>query len=144
MRRAFFDTFWHYTFRNVPLIVGGDLTVYLVYKGQRRHRTPFFHIFQFIDIYRAKFPTTPLYTWVNGPRTIDCRLDRFYVPLSWKNLVSNVTAKPFVYSDHSLIRTVGHSKTRGPGTVEPRYNEVPCITNDIVQPGRSYSKMYGT
>ena len=71
-----------------------------------------------IDIYRAKFPNTPMYTWVNGPRTIGCRLDWFYVPLSWKNLVSNVTAKPFVYSDHSLIRmacTVGHSRSRGPG-----------------------------
>ena len=24
-RKAFFDTFWQYTFRNVPLIVGGSL-----------------------------------------------------------------------------------------------------------------------
>ena len=42
------------------------------------------------------------------------RLDRFYVPLSWKNLVSSVTAP--VYSDHSLIRmtcTVGHSRFHG-------------------------------
>ena len=34
-------------------------------------------------------------------------------------------------------------------TVEPRfnkplYNEVLAITNDILQPGQSYSKMYGT
>ncbi len=32
------------------------------------------------------------------------------------------------------------------GTVEPRFNEplVLGITNDIRQPGQSYSKMYGT
>ena len=28
-------------------------------------------------------------------------------------------------------------------TVEPCYNEIPAITNDILQPGQSYSKMYG-
>ena len=36
-----------------------------------------------------------------------------------------------------------------PSTVEPRfnkplYNKVRGITNDILQPGQSYSKMYGT
>ena len=28
-------------------------------------------------------------------------------------------------------------------TVEPRFNEVFDITNDILGPGQSYSKMYG-
>ena len=31
-----------------------------------------------------------------------------------------------------------------PGFNEPLYNEVLGITNDILQPGQSYSKMYGT
>ena len=111
-RKAFFDTFWQYTFRNVPLIMGGDFNcVPCVQRDKFRGDGAFgdkgvFELHSFtnsnslIDIYRAKFPNTPLYTWVNGPRTIGCRLDRFYVPLSWKNLVSNVTAKPFAYSDH--------------------------------------------
>lgn len=28
--------------------------------------------------------------------------------------------------------------------IEPLYNEVPCITNDILQPGQSYSEMHET
>ena len=129
-RKVFFDTFWHYTLRHVPLIVGGDFNcVPHVQKDKFGGDYTFgdkavteLHSFtdsqSLVDIYRSKFPNTPLYTWVNGPRTIGCRLDRFYVPLSWKNQVSNVTAKPFPYSDHSLIRmncAVGHSKPRGPG-----------------------------
>ena len=126
-RKVFFDTFWQYTFRHVPLIVGGDFNcVPNVQKDKFGGDNTFgdkgvteLHSFtdsqSLVDIYRSKFPNTPLYTWVNGPRTIGCRLDRFYVPLSWKNQVSNVTAKPFAYSDHLLIRmncAVGHSKPR--------------------------------
>ena len=122
--------FWQYTFRNVPLIVGGDFNCVPCLQRDKFGGDDAFgdkgvtelHSFtnsnSLIDIYRAKFPNIPMYTWVNGPRTIGCRLDRFYVPLSWKNLVSNVTAKPFVYSDHLLIRmtcTVGHSRSRSPG-----------------------------
>ena len=46
-------------------------------------------------------------------------------------------------------RVYSHLITQGTCTVEPRfneplYNEVLGITNDVLQPGRSYSKMYGT
>ena len=129
--KAFFDTFWQYTFHNMPLIVGGDFNCVPCVQRDKFGGDDAFgdkgvielHSFtnsnSLINIYHAKFPHTPLYTWVNGPCTIGCWLDRFYVPLSWKNLVSNVTAKSFVYSDHSLIRitcTVRHSRSRGPGT----------------------------
>ena len=115
-------TLWQYTFCNVSLIVGGDFNCVLSVQKDKFGGDDTFgdkgvvqlHSFtnsnSLIDIYRYKFPNTPLYTWVNGRRTIGCRLDRFYVPLPWKNIVSNVTAKTFVYSDHLLIRmtcTVG-------------------------------------
>ena len=95
-RKVFFDTFWHYMFHNVPLIVGGDFNcVPSVQKDKFGGDDAFgdkgiteLHSFTnsnaLIDIYRAKFPNTPMYTWVNGPRTIGCRLDRFYMPLSCK------------------------------------------------------------
>ena len=125
--KAFFYTFWQYTFCNVPRIVGGDFKC--VQRDKFGGDDTFadkgvteLHSFtksnSLIDIYRFKFLNTPQYTWVNGPRTIGCQLDRFYVPLSWKNIVSNVTAKPFVYTDPSMIRmtsTVGHSRSRGQG-----------------------------
>ena len=37
-----------------------------------------------------------------------------------------------------------HSLRSGGATVEPLYNEVLGITNDCLQPGQNYSKMYGT
>ena len=92
-RKAFFYAFWQYTFRNMSLIVGGDFNCVLsVQKDTFGGDDTFgdkgvFELHSFtnsnslIDIYRYKFPNTPLYTWVNGPRTIGCRLDRFYVPL---------------------------------------------------------------
>lgn len=71
-----------------------------------------------IDIFRAKNPNDTMYTWVNGPRTIGCWLDRFYMPWAWKNQVSSITATPFAYSDHSLVQMqfmVGKSNPCGRG-----------------------------
>ena len=120
-RRSFFDTFWQYTFRNVPLVLGGDFNCV---PDVRRDKFGGDDTFSFtgvnslIDIYPAKFPTRSAYTWVNKAHTVGCRLDRFYVPQSWETQVSDVTVKPYAYSDHQLIRmtyTVGKHNPRGKG-----------------------------
>ena len=42
------------------------------------------------------------------------------------------------------MRLITIAFTVEPRFNEPLYNEVHGITNDILQPGQSYSKMYGT
>ena len=53
-----------------------------------------------------------------------------------------------VIKHDGLLRTIElsltFSNTVEPRSNEPLYNEVLGITNDILQPGQSYSKMYGT
>ena len=129
-RRSFFDTFWQYTFRNVPLVLGGDFNCVPDVRRDKFGGDDTFgdkgitelHSFtganSLIDIYRVNFPTRSAYTWVNKAHTVGCRLDRFYVPQSWETQVSDVTVKPFAYSDHQLIRmtfTVGKHNPRGKG-----------------------------
>lgn len=129
-QKAFFDTLWLHTFHNIPTIVGGDFNCVPDVRKDKFGGDDSFgdkgilnlHSYTenlaLIDIFRAKNPNDTMYTWVNGPRTIGCRLDRFYVPRAWKNKVSSITATPFAYSDHWLVQmqfTVGKSNPRGRG-----------------------------
>ena len=75
--KAFFDMFWQYMFQNVPLIVGRNFNcVPCVLRDKfggafGNKGVTELHSFtdsnSLIDIYCAKFPNTPQYTWVNGP-----------------------------------------------------------------------------
>ena len=72
-RKSFFDTFWHYTFRNMPFIVGGDFNcVPSVQMDNFGGDSTFgdkavteLHSFtnshSLIDIYRTKFPNASVH-----------------------------------------------------------------------------------
>ena len=129
-RRSFFDTIWQYTLNNVLLMLGGDFNCV---PDERRDKFggddafgdkgitelySFTNAQSLVDIYRIKFPTASVYTWINKSHTVGGRLDRFYVPQSWETQVSHMTVKPFAYSDHSAIRmpfAVGKFNPRGKG-----------------------------
>ena len=56
------------------------------------------------DFYRVSNPSGKIFTWLNGPHSVGCRLDRFYTPRAWRSRISRHKCSPFAYSDHHLIK----------------------------------------
>ena len=70
------------------------------------------------DFYRIAHPYGRLFTWLNGPHSVGCRLDRFYTPRAWRARVPAHACTTFAYSDHHMISlklSLGNSNSRGHG-----------------------------
>jgi hypothetical protein len=60
-----------------------------------------FHLF---DAYRHKFPTGTRTTWSNADRSVESRLDRFYLSRSFLPSLTDVSIFPASLSDHAVVQ----------------------------------------